>query len=131
MRTDGTPDTSVLPLATLDDASVELAITSDSLKYATSELQTVSAYGSSKLTRGNVPTSSGIVSPLRRKGLILLIDVLRRSRFARSLLVARDRAASSSLTGAPNATCENWPSFVRHQSDAPETRKKRSPEVKR
>ena len=26
------------------------------------------------------------------------------------------------ITGAPNATCENWPLFVRHQSDANKTR---------
>ena len=29
---------------------------------------------------------------------------------------AKTRQAKTRGTGAPNATCENWPSFVRHQS---------------
>ena len=52
VRTDVTRGNSVLPLMTLDDASVELVITSDSL-----EIQAVGFCGSSKRTRGNVSTS--------------------------------------------------------------------------
>ena len=36
-----------------------------------------------------------------------------------SILVA---GAKCAVTGAPNATCENWPLFVRHQSGANKTR---------